>query len=156
MYKKILVPIDGSHTSSLGLREAIKLAKSHKARLLLVHVVEEYYAIAGGEPGPFAGEIMESMRRAGRRIIDSASALARSRGVKAQSVMLEIVSGGAADLVVRQARRWGADLIVLGTHGRRGVRRMVLGSDAEQIVRTTPVPVLLVRARPARGKRSRP
>ena len=50
-----------------------------------------------------------------------------------------------ADLVVEQARQWGAELIVLGTHGRRGLGRALLGSDAEQVLRQAPVPVLLVR-----------
>ena len=80
----------------------------------------------------------------------------RGRGIPVQTVMLETIAGPAADLIVRQAKRWRADLIVLGTHGRRGLRRLVLGSDAEQIVRTSPVPVLLVRARPAPRRRGKP
>jgi nucleotide-binding universal stress UspA family protein len=61
-------------------------------------------------------------------------------------VAREIVGGPAADVIVREAKKQRADLIVLGTHGRRGMRRLVLGSDAEQVVRMSPVPVLLVRA----------
>jgi len=61
-------------------------------------------------------------------------------------VLLETLTGPAAEPIVGQAKKWGADLIVLGTHGRRGVRRLVLGSDAEQVVRSSPVPVMLVRA----------
>jgi nucleotide-binding universal stress UspA family protein len=151
MYKKILVPVDGSQTSILGLREAIKLAKSQKARLLLLHVVDEY--IAGGEPGPYINDIIDSLRRAGRRVIERALALARKSGLRAQTVMLESPTGGAADLIVRQARKWRADLIVLGTHGRRGIRRVVMGSDAEQVVRTASVPILHVRAKAPRRRR---
>jgi nucleotide-binding universal stress UspA family protein len=62
--------------------------------------------------------------------------------------MLEYVGGRAADLILEDAKKWSADLIVMGTHGRRGVRRLVLGSDAEQILRLSPVPVLMVRATP--------
>jgi nucleotide-binding universal stress UspA family protein len=57
------------------------------------------------------------------------------------------MAGPAAEAILRDARKWGADLIVMGTHGRRGLRRVVLGSDAEQVVRMSKVPVLLVRAR---------
>jgi len=60
--------------------------------------------------------------------------------------MIESVGGAAGDLIVEQANKWGAELIVLGTHGRRGIKRMVLGSDAEHVVRQSSVPVLLVRA----------
>lgn len=57
----------------------------------------------------------------------------------------ETFAGRLSDFVVEQAHIWKADLIVIGTHGRRGVRRLLLGSDAEQVLRTSPVPVLLVR-----------
>jgi nucleotide-binding universal stress UspA family protein len=66
--------------------------------------------------------------------------------VPVSSVLLESAAGPAADAIVRQARKWKADVIVLGTHGRRGVRRMLMGSDAEQVVRSSPVPVMLVRS----------
>jgi nucleotide-binding universal stress UspA family protein len=69
----------------------------------------------------------------------------QASGLESESVILETAGGRAADAIVAEAKAWGADLIVLGTHGRRGARRLVMGSDAEEIVRTTPVPVLLVR-----------
>jgi len=153
MYKKILVPIDGSSTAKLGLREAIKLAKSQKARLLLLHVVDEHYAIAGAQPGPYIEDMIDSFRRDGRRILKGGVEMARRSGITAQALMVETLTGAAADVIVRQARKRGAQLIVLGTHGRRGIRRLVLGSDAEQVVRMAAVPVLLVRGRTAaRGR----
>ena len=153
IYRKILVPIDGSTTSNLGLREALRFAKGHRSRLLLLHVLDEYYVFASGEPSPYIDEIIESMRRTGGRVVERAMALARRRGIKAQAATVESMTGGAAGPIVRQARKWGADLIVLGTHGRRGIRRAVMGSDAEQVVRNAPVPVLLVRAKtPRRGR----
>jgi nucleotide-binding universal stress UspA family protein len=149
-YRRILVPIDGSPTSRRGLDEALKLAKSQAAVLQLVHVVDIYHLAlmaAQNAYGGYSAQLITSMEKAGRRILRSAEARARSRGVKAQPVLLESTTGPAADAIVRQARRWRADLIVLGTHGRRGVRRLVMGSDAEQVVRAAPVPVLLVRSR---------
>ncbi|HYL87749.1 MAG TPA: universal stress protein [Burkholderiales bacterium] len=146
-YKRILVPVDGSATSKAGLREAITLAKGQGAQLQLVHVADQHYiALMGIESSGAIGEMMESTKRVGRGILRNAEAAAQKAGVKASSVLLETVTGPAADPIVRQAKKWGADLIVLGTHGRRGVRRLLMGSDAEQIVRYAPVPVMLVRS----------
>ena len=73
--------------------------------------------------------------------------LVKRNRLSCSTALLETMTGPAADLIVRQAKKWHADLIVIGTHGRRGVRRIVMGSDAEQIVRTSPVPVMLVRSK---------
>ena len=73
----------------------------------------------------------------------------RSAGVRPETVLVENVGGRVADEIVWQAKRWKADLIVIGTHGRRGLQRALLGSDAELVARYSPVPVLLV---PARGR----
>ena len=151
MYKKILVPIDGSPTSNLGLSEAIKLAKNQGAKLRLIHSVDEYTAMSSADVMAYANtdDLLESMRQGGKMIIEKAEALAKRNGVAPESVMIESFGGRAAEFIVAQAKKWGADLIVLGTHGRRGVKRLVMGSDAEQVVRTSPVPVLLVRAKAA-------
>jgi nucleotide-binding universal stress UspA family protein len=146
-YKRILVPVDGSPTSRSGLREALELAKGQGATVQLVHVVDQHYmAMKGMESSAGLNDMMESLKRSGRGILKNAQAMADRAGVRATSVLLETLTGPAADPIVRQARKWGADLIVLGTHGRRGVRRLIMGSDAEQIVRNSPVPVMLVRS----------
>lgn len=145
-YRRILVAVDGSATSMKGLREAIRLAKDDRAQLFLVHVVNEFYAFAnldGYAPGV---DLVPSLREGGRRILAKAKAVADKAGIRAKTLMRETLGGPAAETIVRDARRQRADLIVLGTHGRRGLRRAVLGSDAEQVVRRSPVPVLLVRA----------
>ena len=147
-YKRILVPLDGSRTSSLGLREAVRLAKGQRASLQLVHVVDEHYVLmAAGEVGVQLDTVLGDLKKGGRRMLRAAEARVRKQGVACSTVILETLTGPAAGPIVRQARKWRADLIVIGTHGRRGVRRLLLGSDAEQIVRTSPVPVLLVRAK---------
>jgi nucleotide-binding universal stress UspA family protein len=148
-YRKILVAVDGSAASAKGLREAIRLAKAEGARLSILHVVHEYPAFAAldgmmaGAPGV---DLVPALREGGKRVLAKAQAVAAKQNVKAKAILREMLSGPAAYPIVREARKFGADLIVLGTHGRRGVRRLVLGSDAEQVVRTAPVPVLLVRA----------
>ena len=96
-----------------------------------------------GAPG---ADLVPAMREGGKRVLAKAEGVARKQKVKAKAILREMLSGPAAYPIVREAKKVGADLIVLGTHGRRGVRRLVLGSDAEQVVRTASVPVLLVRA----------
>lgn len=146
-YKRILVPVDGSRASSRGLREAIRLAKGQRASLQLVHVVDEHTVlVSGAEVGPYMTNLMLELRKLGRKVLRIAEAQVRRNGLTCTGVLLEAQAGPAADLIVRQARKSRADLIVIGTHGRRGLRRLIMGSDAEQIVRTSPVPVMLVRA----------
>ncbi len=146
LYKRILVPVDGSATSMRGLREALRIAKAEGSRVWLLHVLDEFFALSDPEGARYADLMIASFRRSGERVLAKAMAAARAKGVKAQTLMPEIVGGPAAAEIVRQARKVGADLIVLGTHGRRGVKRLALGSDAENVVRNSRVPVLLVRA----------
>jgi nucleotide-binding universal stress UspA family protein len=143
-YRTILAAVDGSEASNRGLREALRLAKSERAALVIVHVVNELFPYVGVD-GAAPIDVVPVLRESGRKVLARAAALAAKQGVKAKTVMREVFGGLAADTIVREARRAKADLIVLGTHGRRGVRRLVLGSDAEQVVRTSRVPVLLVR-----------
>jgi nucleotide-binding universal stress UspA family protein len=145
MYRKILVPVDGSATSMLGLAEAIKLAKSLGSALRLVHVVNEFVLIGADVPGVYLENFIESLREGGKETLSKAGEFVRQHALEPQILILESIGGRAADLIVEQAKEWPADLIVMGTHGRRGIRRLVLGSDAELVLRSSPVPVLLVR-----------
>jgi nucleotide-binding universal stress UspA family protein len=147
MYGKILVPADGSEASARGLNEAIKLARKLGSRIRLVHVVNELI-FAGGDGATYAGDLMASLRNGGEALLAQAVAQARRQGVETDSVMIESMGASAADFIVEQARLWSADLIVMGTHGRRGLLRMAMGSDAECVVRIAAVPVLLVRNTP--------
>jgi nucleotide-binding universal stress UspA family protein len=144
-YRRILVAVDGSPASNKGLREALRLAKSEEAELCIFHMVNEFYAFAMPEGGAVVADLVPALREGGRRILAKAETAAKKEQVPFRTLLRETVGGSAADAIVREAKKQRADLIVLGTHGRRGVRRMVLGSDAEQVVRTAPVPVLLVR-----------
>lgn len=157
MFRQILVPIDGSPTSNLGLQTAIGLAKEQKAALCLLHVVDEMVVTQGLDgmtylSAGYVDEFLDALRKEGKRLLARAEAQAGKRKIKCQTVLAETIGHGVADVIVEQAAECGADLIVLGTHGRRGIRRLVLGSDAEGVVRTAPVPVLLVRA-PSRARR---
>ena len=146
MYKKILVPVDGSDASKRGLREALRLARSLGASVKLVHSVNEFLMDSMNGPIPNYSDLIDALREGGRKVLKDAEATARESGVETQSEMFESIGGRAADVILQQAKAWPADLIVMGTHGRRGIRRLVLGSDAEQVLRSSPVPVLMVRA----------
>ncbi len=145
-YRKILVAVDGSPAAEKGLREAIRVAEAGPGTLVILHVVNEfqiYYAMEGAGPG---ADVHERLRAESRRILEKARASAERRGLKPKILMGEIAGGSAAPAIVQEAKKQRADLIVLGTHGRRGMTRLVMGSDAEEVVRSAPVPVLLVRA----------
>ena len=149
MYQRILVPVDGSAASLLGLQEAIRLAKDQKAALRLLHVVHDFLVAGGHGAAAYSTMLRQDLRDKGEKILDQAAAVVRAQGMQAETRMVETPGGSVGEMIVEHAKEWSADLLVLGTHGRRGIRRLVLGSDAEFVVRTTPVPVLLVREQKA-------
>ena len=146
MYQRILVPIDGSDCARGGLTEAISLAKLSEARLRIVHVIDETFVALGmdGAAGATA-DLIALARDAAQQVLSAAVAQAEAAGVPVDRCLLDSFDGRMCDLVIQEARSWKADLIVIGTHGRRGASRLLLGSGAEQILRLAPVPVLLVR-----------
>jgi nucleotide-binding universal stress UspA family protein len=147
VYQRILVPIDGSATSLQGLDEALRLAKLTGATLRLVHVVDELKYVTGFETfAAYSSDLLPLMEEAGKKILQQGRERAQRAGITAETVLFASLAGRMWELVVKQAKAWNADLIVIGTHGRRGVGRVLLGSDAEQVLRIAPVPVLLVRA----------
>lgn len=146
MYQRILVPVDGSPTSDKGLDEAVKLARLTGAELRLVHVVDQLSFASGLDPyGAYAGDLITSLRETGEGVLAQAKSRVETLGIKVESRLFDNFANRVSDMVIEEARDWGADLIVIGTHGRRGISRWMLGSDAEQIVRMAPVPVLLIR-----------
>lgn len=147
MYQRILVPVDGSPTSKRGLGEAIALAKLTGASLRLINVVDVMvFAMEADAFAGYAGDMIGLLREGGQKVLEASRAQAEAAGVAADTVLRDGFSGRVCDLVVDEAKAWNAELIVIGTHGRRGAGRLLLGSDAEQILRLAPVPVLLVRA----------
>ena len=158
MYRRILVPIDGSAPSLLGLKQAIGLAKDQRARLRILNVVDVLSIMSMlTEPAAAADltNILDSLREEGREALDRAAALAAKSGVKAQAVQVESGAGAVSDAILADARRSRADVIVMGTHGRRGLNRLLLGSDAERVLREATVPVLLTRGGAAKRAAAR-
>lgn len=147
MYQRILVPVDGSSTSNRGLGEAIRIAKLTQGRIRLFHVIDDLsFALALGSETRHADDLLTQLRSEGSRILDEAQATVQAAGVDVDTRLGDNFPGSVQDKVAAEALDWGAELIVLGTHGRRGTARLVLGSGAERILRHAPVPVLLVRA----------
>jgi nucleotide-binding universal stress UspA family protein len=151
MYKRIVVATDGSDTSNVAVEHAVQLAKDQRARLRFVHVVESIgYALSMAGAYPFdPTPLWEALREDGRKALTTAEATARSAGVDAETALLEDREPPerVASILAKDAQKWDADLIVLGTHGRRGFDRLFLGSVAQSLVRMAPTPVLLVRAK---------
>ena len=148
MYQHILVPLDGSATAERGLREAVRLAAEQKSKLRLLHVIADYPLLMDMSSAVSFESMMQEVRGYGQNVLSKAQAAAASADVPAETVLREVVRGRVAKVVVEEARDSGCDLIVMGTHGRRGFSRLALGSDADLVVRESPVPVLLVRGDP--------
>lgn len=144
MYRRILVPIDGSATASLALQEVSKLAKQHGAQVELVYVMVDIHLMDANSYINYA-EMKESMESSGNRILAEAQALMLQTGIAAEVKLLEASGQRIASVIIEEARRWSADLIVIGTHGRSGFSRVLFGSVAEGVVRMAPIPVLLIR-----------
>jgi nucleotide-binding universal stress UspA family protein len=145
MYNRILVAVDGSETSTLSLREAIELAKDQHASLRIIYIVD--LTLIYTDVGAPAVEYQKTLQAAGEKVITACSAVARGSGIEFDAVAIPINTIGQHiyDAIEDEAKRWQADLIVVGTHGRRGIRRFLLGSVAEGVARVASKPVLLIR-----------
>ncbi len=149
MYQKILVPIDGSDTSRLALDHAAAIARLCRARIVLLHVVDDQsYRNGYARPSVYIQDVRPALLRSGKGWLEDAARQLRKSGVIVDNVMIENHGERVADLIARQAEHDRCDLIVLGTHGRRGIERLLIGSDAENLARIASVPVMLVRQPP--------
>jgi len=154
MYKRILVAIDGSATSDLALREAIELAKNQNAMLRLVHVVdvtppaymtvETASAVAIHFP---LAEYQQALQEAGEKLLTTRATNAREAGVNVDTKLVTVGMLGERiyEAIDKESKEWPANLIVIGTEGRRGFQRLMVGSVAEGLVRISTKPVLLIR-----------
>jgi nucleotide-binding universal stress UspA family protein len=142
MYRRILIPVDGSTPSDAALVEALRFAHEQGARVRLVYICEPLQYILAEGPVDLSTEV----RRQGEVIISAATAKARKAAVAAEAALLETADRRVEEAIVNEARTWGADLIAMGTHGRRGFEHLVLGSVAEGVLRRATVPVLLLRS----------
>ena len=149
MYKRILAAVDGSRGARLALDEALKIAKISGAEIVAVFVVEHAPQLVD------VGAVYMPEQGADAALVDAATAalaeareLFREHGVNGSARAVDAYGERIAEVLSRTADECEADLIVMGTQGRHGVRRMLLGSVAEAMLRTAQVPVLLVRYNP--------
>jgi nucleotide-binding universal stress UspA family protein len=143
MYRRILVAVDGSKTSNLALKEAVKLAKEQRATLRLLHVVDQTTVHTTEVPYWF-DDYEKTMRDAGLRELAKCAASVKTARVKIDTKLVVARMQNIGDTINKEAKRWAANLIVIGTHGRRGFDRLLLGSVAERVIRRAVKPVLII------------
>jgi nucleotide-binding universal stress UspA family protein len=141
-YRKILAPFDGSAFSRAALRQACRLAKADGGTVSAFYAIPRYEEMVGFVRSE---GIRERLEREARKILEEASVLAAGQGVTAGG---EIADGPASDRIVEAAKRLGSDLIAIGSHGHRGMDKILLGSTAERVIVNAPCPVLVVKERP--------
>jgi len=156
MYTKILVPIDGSASAERGLAEAISLAGITRAGLVILHVVDAYPLASNVLRAQDFEALRDMLRRTGHKLLADAAFEATRGNVPATLLLREIEVDRVADCIEQVALESGCDLIVMGTHGRNGLDRFFMGSNAELVLRNSRTPVLLVRTQPRTPTRSRP
>ena len=146
LYKRILIPVDGSNTSNQALQEALRIAKDQQAAVRLIHVVDEV-VIDGDIDGMVNyAALRDALKQAGTHLLAKAEKSAQQAGIKIETVLLESMGERVANTITEEAKSWQADLIVMGTHGRHGLDRLFMGSVSEGVARLAPVPLLLVRS----------
>jgi nucleotide-binding universal stress UspA family protein len=149
MYRKIAVAMDGSETASLALAEALRLAKPEGATLLLLHVCEELPLMwePDGSTAVVTKDVLDALNRTAADMLEARRREAAASGLPVETRLVTDFSGHVGTAISHEAKTWGAELLVIGTHGRRGLDRLLLGSVAEGVTRTAAIPVLLIRAK---------
>lgn len=149
MYRRILVAVDGSPTSNKAVTAALEMASYSGGRSVvrLIHVLDDMAYLKGLDPYAVQSySVINLMQETGEKILASALAIVDSAGVQADTVLVDCSGVQMAEAIASEAEKWDASILVVGTHGRRGVRRMLMGSGAEHIIRLAPCPVLVVRS----------
>ncbi|MCU4501911.1 universal stress protein [Acinetobacter sp. WU_MDCI_Abxe161] len=144
LYQHILVPIDGSETSMVAMKEAIKLGKALNSKITVVQVMalDPFIADAYVKTGE-TNELIERTRTYLLDILEQAKQQFSNEGITVETKLLE--GFVVHEEIIQAAQDLNADLIVMGSHGRTGVRKLVLGSVAQKVLGESHIPVLIVR-----------
>ncbi|QEZ44407.1 universal stress protein [Cupriavidus oxalaticus] len=147
MYQRILLAVDGSHSSDLALSQAIAIAAATGAEVKALFVVDDsdvYFEAGYFDPREVANQQISY----GGKALDAATARLSQAGIRCHAQLDEkpVAPGRISTTIAVEADKWNADMIVMGTHGRRGVRRLLMGSVAEGVLSQTSKPLLLVRS----------
>lgn len=151
MYRKILLATDGSPTSKAALHEATKLVQDG----VKIRTVTVVLSPTVTFPSPYGmaydvGLLRNAAIEGGRAALEATVQELKNRGIDTEGSLIDLTETPSTDIAAAlqdEAKDWGADLLVIGTHGRTGVKRFFLGSVAEQIIRSSSTPVLLVRSK---------
>lgn len=149
MYTRIVVGIDGSELATKALRHALTLGKEMGAKLIVVTSTEPSVLVAPGaefmaiDTTSMLGDLEEAKAKTARATLDEAAKLAEASGLTIEK--RHVPSTIAAEAIVSTAQQMGADLIVMGSHGRRGLGRLLLGSQAAEVLVRASIPVLVVK-----------
>jgi nucleotide-binding universal stress UspA family protein len=144
VYNDVLVPTDGSEPAEAAVPNAVDLADRYGARLHALYVADttEYSTIT------FEGKVVDTLEREGREVVDDVVAAAEERNLEAIGV---VKRGGVYETILDYVAEEDVDIVVMGTHGRSGLGRAVLGSVTERVVRNADVPVLTVQSHEEEG-----
>ncbi|CAE6724532.1 universal stress protein [Candidatus Nitrotoga fabula] len=145
MYKRIAVAVDGSETSDHALSEAGTLAQEMDSVVLLLHVCEEMPVMWEPAGLLLMQDSMKAVADAGKDLLERHRKQLAERGAAVETKLVESYGGRIGSVISEEAEKWRADLLVVGTHGRKGVMHLLIGSVAEGVIRTATIPVLLVR-----------
>jgi nucleotide-binding universal stress UspA family protein len=144
MFKKIAVAVDGSACSEQAFEVALRLAETERAELGICSVVDPILIGGTAPPSPATDLVLGDMERAAKQLVATSVGKAHKKGLVATG---EMRCGVAAFVILKYAKDFGADAMVMGTHGRGGLKRLFMGSVAETVLREAPVPVIIVRER---------
>lgn len=145
MFTRVMVGIDGSLTAVAALTEAIQLATAEKAAIRAVSVVERVPDIVGPGPGFVdSSALAQSLRDIAQAALERAHNLFILTGLVGETALVNAGESDVASVLLRESQMWGAELMVLGTHARHGIERVLLGSTSESFLRMSTIPVLLI------------
>lgn len=145
MFRRILVGYDGSDVARQALGKAVQFTKDQHAQLRIVTVVDLTPLYWQALPGLDLGQIEQEVIQHTQKELNDAVDLARREGITPETKIARAGGRRVSDTIIKEAKSWPADLVVLGTSGRGGIERFLLGSVAEGVARSSPVPVMLVR-----------
>ena len=146
MFARVLIPTDGSDAAQPAVDAAIELAETHGATLHVLHIVDQPTSVSGmGEGVPGLDNLLDALEKEGQKATTDVAARAKDRGIETTTAVRQ---GNPHDDILSYAEENDIDVIVMGTHGRTGVKRALLGSVTEDIVRHSEIPVLTVHRAP--------
>lgn len=145
MYQRVFVPVDDSETSNLALVEACKFVKEINAQMRLVHVVDLVQFGWGGAEFMDSANLHETVKQAGKQVLEQALTIAIDHGLKPEYQVLESWGDKIVSVLLENSKNWGADLVVMGTHGWSGLMHVLMGSVAEGLLKQLDIPILMIR-----------